>query len=270
MDLALFAPARYSNPFGRIIAPRSMMFRGLEGEVDRGGSVISRRYSDQPINLIARIPSPEQMSAARPKQRSFIQLAMELGATCARRIADMAAQLLQWGRSIGAPMTRRPAGSVPSDRSDGPETVTPQPAAGTVYLSDDRLARWNALLDATVPHMESAERPQESVSAQAESSAATVLTSAPLDEVAALRRELMAHQQEVARLSVQVQELKSKVGSQQQVLVYLGQELESYQLPMAAAQADPSTKKARVMRAKSGGKERSASRNVSREPSLNL
>lgn len=233
---------------------------------------MSRRYSDQPINLIARIPSPEQMSAARPKQRSFIQLVMESGATCARGIADMVAQLHRLGRSIGAPMKGRPAGSVSLDQSDGPEVVKAQPATGTVYLSDDRLAKWNALLDATVPHIESAERPPESIPVQTMASAASAVRSAPLDEVVALRVELLAHQQEVARLSVQLQELKSMVGSQQQVLVYLGQELEVQQLPMAmaAAQAAPSAKKARVMRAKSGGKELSASRKVSREQSLNL
>jgi hypothetical protein len=107
---------------------------------------------------------------------------------------------------------------------------------------------------------------------QAVPPAAAAIKAAPLDEVVALRVELLAHQQEVARLSVQLQELKSMVGSQQQVLVYLGQELEAQQLPMAmaAAQAAPSAKKARVMRAKSVEKELSASRKVSREPSLNL
>jgi t-SNARE complex subunit (syntaxin) len=101
---------------------------------------------------------------------------------------------------------------------------------------------------------------------------ARVAESRPFDEVLALRSELLAHQQEVARLSAQLQELKAMVGSQQQVLAYLGQELEAQQLPMAmaAAHAAPSAKKARVMRAKSGGKELSASRKVSREPSLNL
>ncbi|MEK6533505.1 MAG: hypothetical protein AAB047_05385 [Nitrospirota bacterium] len=232
---------------------------------------MSRRYSDQPINLIARIPSPEQMSAARPKQRSFIQLVMESGATCARGIADMVAQLHRLGRSIGAPMKGRQAGNGSLDQSGGPVVAKPQSATGTVYLSDDRLARWNALLDATVPHIESAERTPESIPVQALIPAA-VVKSAPLDEVVALRMELLAHQQEVARLSVQLQELKSMVGSQQQVLVYLGQELEAQQLPMAmaAAQAAPSAKKARVMRAKSAGKELSTSRKVSREPSLNL
>ena len=231
---------------------------------------MSRRYSDQPINLIARIPSPEQMSAARPKQRSFIQLVMESGATCARGIADMVAQIHRLGRSLGAPMKDRQAGSVSLDPSDGPVVAKPQSA--TAYLSDDRLARWNALLDATVPHIESAERTPESIPVQAVPPAAAAIKSAPLDEVVALRLELLAHQQEVARLSVQLQELKSLVGSQQQALVYLGQELEAQQLPIAiaAAQAAPSAKKARVMRAKSAGKELSASRKVSREPSLNL
>jgi hypothetical protein len=247
------------------------MFCGLGGEVDRGGSVMSRRYSDQPINLIARIPSPEQMSAARPKQRSFIQLVMESGATCVRGIADMVARLHRLGRSIGAPMKDRQTGSVSLDHATGPVAAKPQSATGTVYLSDDRLARWNALLDATVPPIESAERTPESIPVQAVAPAAAI-KSAPLDEVVALRVELLAHQQEVARLSAQLQELKSMVGSQQQVLVYLGQELEAQQLPiaMAAAQAAPSAKKARVMRAKSAGKELSASRKVSREPSLNL
>ncbi|MCC6141621.1 MAG: hypothetical protein IT389_13505 [Nitrospira sp.] len=231
---------------------------------------MSRRYSDQPINLIARIPSPEQLSAARPKQRSFVQLGLEFGAACARRIADMMAQLYRVGRSTGASMTHRPAGSVSLDRSNGPAVATPSPATGTVYLSDDRLARWNALLDATVPRIESADRLSEAIAVPAEPPRATAAASAPLDEVAALRMELLAHQQEVARLSAQLQELKSMVGSQQQVLVYLGQELDAQPMAMAAAQAASSTKKARVMRAKSGGKERSTPRNVSCEPSLNL
>lgn len=232
---------------------------------------MSRRYSDQPINLIARIPSPEQMSAARPKQRSFIQLVMESGATCARGIADMVARLHRLGRSIGSPMKSRSAGKAPLNQAAEPALSMSQPVAEKVYLSDDRLARWNALLDATVPHIESTERTPESIPVQAVSPAAAFI-SAPLDEVVALRVELLAHQQEVARLSVQLQELKSMVGSQQQVLVYLGQELEAQQLPMAmaAAQAAPSAKKSRVMRAKSGGKELSALRKVSREPSLNL
>ena len=101
---------------------------------------------------------------------------------------------------------------------------------------------------------------------------ACAVESVPLEDVIALRTELLAHQQEVARLSAQLQELKSMVGSQQQVLVYLGQELETQQMPIraAAAQAAPPAKKARVVRAKSASKAPSALRTSSCEPSLNL
>ena len=233
---------------------------------------MSRRYSDQPINLIARIPSPEQMSAARPKQRSFIHLVMEFGATCARGIADIVAQLHRLGRSISSPMKSLPAEKSPLNPAAEPAASISLPVAEKVYLSDDRLASWNALLDATVPHIEPEEQGREPIHAPAVRPMAHVAESRPLDEVVALRVELLAQQQEVARLSAQLQELKSMVGSQQQVLVYLGQELEAHQLPMgmAAAQAAPSSKKVRVMRVKSGGKELSASRKASREPSLNL
>ena len=101
---------------------------------------------------------------------------------------------------------------------------------------------------------------------------ACAVESVSLEDVIALRTELLAHQQEVARLSAQLQELKSMVGSQQQVLVYLGQELETQQMPIrsAAAQAAPPAKKARVVRAKSASKAPSALRTSPCEPSLNL
>ena len=72
---------------------------------------MSRRYSDAPINLIARIPTPEQISAARPKQRSFSQLLVESGATCVRGIAELVAQCQRLGRSLGSSMSGRPVGS---------------------------------------------------------------------------------------------------------------------------------------------------------------
>lgn len=233
---------------------------------------MSRRYSDAPINLIARIPTPEQISAARPKKRSFGQMVMESGATCARRIADMLAQLHRFGRSISSPMKSQLVGTVPPNSSDEPSPSTPPSSSEEVYLSNDRLARWNALLDATAPHIESDEPNREPISAQAARPKSHTVESVPLDEVLALRSELLAHQQEVARLSAQLQELKSMVGSQQQVLVYLGQEVDVPRHPMvmAAAQSAPPAKKGRVMRAKPVGKELPPARKSAYEPFLNL
>ena len=64
----------------------------------QGGHSRSRRFSDAPINLIARIPTPEQISAARIEKRSFSENLKESGAICFRRVAEMVVQLGQLGR----------------------------------------------------------------------------------------------------------------------------------------------------------------------------
>lgn len=232
---------------------------------------MSRRYSDQPINLIARIPSPEQMFAARPKQRSFSQLMVESGATCVRGIAEVVAQVRRLGRSVGSSIGGSAGGAL-LGRSGEPVAVVTRSVTETVSHSYDRSATGVTGQDATATPALSAQRDLESMCGQISRPMAPAVESTPHDDVIALRSELSAQQQEVARLSAQLQELKSLVGSQQQVLVYLGQELEAQQAPItsAAAQAAPSAKKSRVVRAKPVSKAQPAPRNASREPSLNI
>ena len=233
---------------------------------------MSRRYSDQPINLIARIPSPEQMSAARPKQRSLIQLVVESGATCVRGVAEVMTQLGRLGRSMAFP-ANEPISGASSLGQIGNKVIEPaRSIASTMRLSYGRWVASMATVHATVPPVQSVEARQESRPALAARPVAAVVESAPLDEVAALRSELAAYQREVIFLSAQLQDLKSLVGSQQQVLVYLGKEIETCHMPIvsAAALAPPPAKKSRVVRAKSGVREQSASRKRSHEPSLNL
>lgn len=221
---------------------------------------MSRRYSDAPINLIARIPTPEQISAARPKQRSFSQLLVESGATCVRGIAEVVAQLHRLGRSIGSSISDRAVDRALPGQTD------------TSVAGDARSAQGLVEQNSTVSSVHRPVRAMESAPVPVSHPPSGAVESVPLDEVLKLRAELLAHQQEVARLSAQLQELKSMVGSQQQVLVYLGQELESQQIPVmsAAAQAAPPAKKTRVARAKSASKAPSALRPSSCEPSLNL
>lgn len=232
---------------------------------------MSRRYSDQPINLIARIPSPEQMFAARPKQRSFSQLVVESGATCVRGMAEVVAQLRRLGRSVGSSMGGS-AGGASLGRSGEPVAGVIRSVTETVSQSYGRSAKGLAEPDATVTPAPSAQGDLESMCVPASRPMAPAVESTPHDDVIALRSELSAQQQEVARLSAQLQELKSLVGSQQQVLVYLGQELEAQQAPVmsAAAQAAPSEKNNRVVRAKPASKAQPAPRNASRGPSLNI
>lgn len=223
---------------------------------------MSRRHSDAPINLIARIPSPEQLSAVRPKQRSFGQVVMESGAAWVRGIAELGVQLGRVGRSAVSFLRER----VPGGRS---LVQIGEPAA---VATATETATGNARLGSTITPVQPAEAGVKPFSVQVARPEAVAVDSVSLSDMLALRSELAAHQQEVARLSAQVQELKSLVGSQQQVLVYLGQELEAQQMPMAmaAALASPPAKKSRVARAKSVAKEPSVSRTISREPSLNL
>lgn len=233
---------------------------------------MSRRYSDAPINLIARIPTPEQISAARPKQRSFSQLLVESGATCVRGIAELVAQCHRLGRSLGSSISDRPVGSRSPGAADAAAAGDTRSVTETACLSDARSSEKIAGQNSTVVPGRMPEKAIEALPVLVSLPKTRAVESVPLDEVIALRSELLAHQQEVARLSAQLQELKSMVGSQQQVLVYLGQELETQQMPVrsAAAQAAPPAKKARVVRTKSASKAPSAPRTSPCEPSLNL
>ena len=77
------------------------------------------------------------------------------------------------------------------------------------------------------------------------------------EEVAELRAYLLTQQQDIARLSAQLQELKSLVASQQQVLVYMGKDLEMNSLsPMTGGVASASGKRHRPAREKASMKDK--------------
>lgn len=151
---------------------------------------MSRRFSDEPIHIIRRIPSPEQLSAARPVKRPLGQAVLEAGARCFRGLADAVAKVMQMGAATPRPpLETAPEDSLRQQSRDAAPMNLPAPAeAGSPSGSG--------------------------VTVQG-------------DEIAELRAFLLAQQQDIARLSAQIHELKALVVSQQQVLVYLGQELES-------------------------------------------
>ncbi len=159
---------------------------------------MSRRFSDEPIQIIRRIPSPEQLSAARPVKRPLGQAIVETGARCIRGLADVVANLMR----AGAAPAQQPLEAAPEHRSGGPSTDPDM--SGGVHDS------------AAGPVSAPPTAPLE----------ASRLNVQP-EEIAELRAFLLAQQQDIARLSAQIHELKALVVSQQQVLVYLGQELES-------------------------------------------
>lgn len=169
---------------------------------------MSRRFNDEPINLIRRIPSPEQLSAARPTKPSFGQKLIETGAAFARSAMEL----------FASPARQEPSATVPAE--------TAMPSADPVEHdpSDSRFAgELNG--DPILPHQAQVVMPF------ARQATGLVPPAKPVghqvEEVAELRAYLLSQQQDIARLAEQVQELKSLVASQRQVLVYLGRELET-------------------------------------------
>ena len=218
---------------------------------------MSRRFSDEPINLIHRIPTPEQLSAVRPKTRSFSQVIGETGAACVRAVAEVFAQVRRLGpTAIGA-----------SAISHVPVDAQVEPIASAVECLDERVEQSAVVL----------QRPRAVASPSSKrdvSPPQSVVPPAAVqpEEVAELRAYLLSQQQDIARLSAQIQELKSLAASQQQVLVYLGKELEASSLSsMTAGIASAPAKRNGPVRQKPGMKDKAvAQKNASKPSSLSF
>lgn len=234
---------------------------------------MSRRFSDEPINLIDRIPSPEQISAARPSKRSFGQAIVETGAACVRGVAEVIDQFRRLGRIARTAVC---GGARSSDsllgRTKARVVAGIRTLASRCFRSYDRLAEWIANLDVTVQPVRPVSPPPSGMPAEAPPTGAAMGPSVRHEELAELRTYLLTQQEDISRLSAQLQELKSLVASQQQVLVYLGKELESTQTqaPAVTAAASAPAKRNRVVREKPVAKEKTTPRKSTQKPSLNL
>jgi len=211
---------------------------------------MSRRFSDEPINLIHRIPTPEQLASARPAKRSLGQAIVETAAIYVRVAADAITRVTRIDR-------------------------TPQVIAGTGSAAEDRFEEF-----AGVPTSDSLASPGtgakaspavgKPIEAVTDPSSREDLNSPPSvsiptvvqpEEVAELRAYLLSQQQDIARLSAQIQELQSLVVSQQQVLVHLGKELEAGSLsPLMGGIASGAPKRSRPVRQKPITKDKAVAR----------
>lgn len=234
---------------------------------------MSRRFSDEPVNLIHRIPSPEQLSAARPSKRSFGQAVVETGAACIRGAAEIVAQCRRLGRMArtavggGADSSGATRGRTTTLVGDGWRSI-----ASRCSRSYERLAEWIANLDVAVQPVRPVSLSQSDIPVVSSTVDTVPSPSLQQEEMAELRAYLLAQQEDISRLSAHLQELKSLVVSQQQVLVYLGKELESTQtqLPTMTGVASAPAKRNRVVREKPLAKDKSIPRKGPHKPSLNL
>ncbi len=193
---------------------------------------MSRRFNDDPINLIQRIPSPEQLSSARPTKPSLGQKMMETGAAVARSAMEL----------FALPVRQEPSATVPAEAAM-PRAVPEQPDHRDQSLAGE------SNVEHALPHQTQVVMPFLQQATHSTPSAA--LTDNHGEEVAELRGYLLRQQQDIARLAEQVQELKSLVLSQRQILVYLGKELEAGSLSrMTGSIASAVTKPNRPVRQK--------------------
>jgi hypothetical protein len=209
---------------------------------------MARRFSDEPINLIHRIPTPEQLASARPLNRSWNQVIAETVATYVRTTADMIAQVTGICRMTQAKVE---AGRGPTDH---PDEFSAAPATDS-SAPFDAGANESTVIDQPI---EAAARPGSQEDMNPSQSVPTPTAVQP-EEVAELRAYLLSQQQDIARLSVQIQELKSLVVSQQQVLLCLGKELESRPVsPLMQGVASAAPKRNRPVRQKPMVKDKAA------------
>jgi hypothetical protein len=145
--------------------------------------------------------------------------------------------------------------------------------AGALHLFQayERLAEWIANLDTTVPPV-TPMRVQQAVGLMEAPPPTATAVRMPAEhlELAELKASIISQQQELAHMSAQLQELKALVVSQQQVLMFLGKEFDTTQASSVGTVASAPAKSTRVVRAKSGPKEKKLSQKGTSKPSLNL
>jgi hypothetical protein len=219
---------------------------------------MSRRFSDEPINLIHRIPTAEQLASARPLNRSWRQVIADTAAIYVRATADMIAQVTGIGRM---PQAKVEGNDAPNDRLD---ELAVGPAAD-ILTPVEAGVRASHVIDQPSETAACPRSQEDGTPAQSPSTPAVVQP----EEVAELRAYLLSHQQDIARLSAQIQELKSLFVSQQQVLVCLGKELDSRPLSPLMQEGDSAApKRNRPVRQKPMVKDKAAAQKEDLNQSL--
>ena len=226
---------------------------------------MGRRFSDEPINVIRRIPSPEQLDAARPAKPTFGQMLSQKGAAFVRSAME--------------------AFSPPPQAEQQPESQD-----DNVVLQD----RFNEEGSCLAP--ESERRPDEESGTEHitrpqaqdreplfQSAGAAMPPPQPVpavagvsyeEEIGELRTFLLRQQQDIVRLAAQIQELKSIVLSQQQVLLCFGKESAAASVPFRKGRVASAVTKENTLtriRQKPAAKEKAMAQNDNpARASLNL
>jgi len=173
---------------------------------------MGRRFNDEPINLIHRIPSAEQLDAARSAKPTFACMLSQNGATLFRSAIDTFSSSLEMARRSESQANQAASSDqVDEQRSHrGPKSEC---------RSDERCA------ERVEPYAQHPAARSQSASA-AMSSLQSLSGVSHEEEIGELRTSLLRQQQDIVCLTAQIQELKAIVQSQQQVLLCFGEKSE--------------------------------------------
>jgi hypothetical protein len=180
---------------------------------------MGRRFNDEPINLIRRIPSPEQLDAARPAKPTFGQLLSQKGAAFVRSAME--------AFSSPAQTERQP------DSQDDSVTLQDRFSEERSCLVMESECRQDE--ESGGEHV--AQPQAQAMAARSQSAEAAMSPPRPVsgvsyeEEIGELRTFLLRQQQDIVRLAAQIQELKAIVHAQQQVLLCFEKESETTSAP---------------------------------------
>jgi hypothetical protein len=176
---------------------------------------MGRRFNDGPINLIRRIPSPEQLDAARPTKPTFGQMLSQKGAAFIRSAMEaFSSQPKTEGQSDSQDQHGASHDPFNEEQTCLAPAVQCRPDEGWDRNVQPHVQRQTALSQSADVAMAS---PPSGPAASGVSYE---------EEIVELRTFLLRQQQDIGRLAAQIQELKSIVLSQQQALQYFEKESE--------------------------------------------
>ena len=165
---------------------------------------MARRFNDEPINLIRRIPSPEQLEAARPTKPTFGQMLSQKGAAFVRSAMEAFSSPPkterqqdsqdQYGCAASHDQFNDERSCLAPESERRPEEVQSHAQHGSAFSQS----------------AEAAMSPPQSVSGDGGVSYEV--------EIGELRSFLLRQQQDIVHLAAQIQELKAIVQSQQEAL----------------------------------------------------
>ncbi|MCP9439005.1 MAG: hypothetical protein NNA20_10100 [Nitrospira sp.] len=178
-----------------------------------GAGRMSRRFNDEPIQVIRRIPSPEQLDAVRSVKRPVGGKFGEAAASFARSVAERLASVTSLRPSAGKQESGSAFQGAPGE---GPNEIGAEAREPIEGGADQKGMPKPSRFAVTLTPDESEADPVHSTAGS---------SAVQPEEVAELRSYLLQQQQDIVRLVAQMQELKSLVLSQQRLIERLAQEV---------------------------------------------